>query len=100
MKAFAKTDVGKQRDTNEDFYYQCGLAYYKNEDYDNAIENFEQSIEIYDNDELINCIKNINDVEIQYKDKYDAFYNKFCGIGHGTASEEVINAIFEEVNNV
>ena len=56
--------------------------------------------EIYDNDELINCIKNINDVEIQYKDKYDAFYNKFCGIGHGTASEEVINAIFEEVNNV
>ena len=21
MKAFAKTDVGKQRDTNEDFYY-------------------------------------------------------------------------------
>ncbi len=55
--------------------------------------------EIYNEDELINCIKNINDVEKEYANNYNKFYEKFCGLGHGNASEEVINIIFGDDNN-
>lgn len=55
--------------------------------------------EIYDEDELIQCIKNITDVKKEYANKYDKFYKKFCGLGHGNASEEVINIIFGEGNH-
>ncbi|WP_295593154.1 CDP-glycerol glycerophosphotransferase family protein [uncultured Methanobrevibacter sp.] len=50
--------------------------------------------EIYNEDELIRCIRNITDVEKEYANQYNKFYKKFCGLGHGNASEEVINIIF------
>ena len=55
--------------------------------------------EIFTDEELVNCIKNIGDVEKQYEEQYNVFYDKFCSLGHGTASEDVINIVFEEVNN-
>lgn len=54
---------------------------------------------LFTNDDLINCIKNIDEIENQYKDKYDQFYNTFCNLGHGTATEEVIKTVFMEDNN-
>lgn len=56
--------------------------------------------EIYTNEELVNSIKNINTIKKGYKEKYEKFYEKFCGIGHGTASEEVIDIVFGEDINV
>lgn len=55
--------------------------------------------EIFTDEELVNCIKNIDDVEKQYEKQYEVFYDKFCGLGHGTAGEDVINVVFKEVND-
>ncbi|MEE0939180.1 CDP-glycerol glycerophosphotransferase family protein [Methanobrevibacter sp.] len=52
--------------------------------------------ELFTNDELIEAIKNIETVSEEYHDKYEEFYNKFCSLGHGTASDDVINTIFSE----
>ena len=51
------------------------------------------------NDELVDCIKNIDEIEKQYQSKYDIFYNKFCNLGHGTATEDVINIVFGDDDN-
>lgn len=53
--------------------------------------------EIETNEELIECLKNIESTKEEYKGKYDSFYNKFCNLGHGTASEDVIDIVFSEV---
>ena len=55
--------------------------------------------EIFDDDELVNCIKNIDDVEKQYAEKYEIFYDTYCKWGRGTATDDVINIVFGEVNN-
>lgn len=52
--------------------------------------------EIYTNEELVDCIKNISSIEKEYEEIYNQFYDKFCGLGHGTASEEVIDIVFGE----
>ncbi len=55
--------------------------------------------EITDNDELINCIKNIDEYNEKYSEKYELFYNKYCSLGHGTACSDVINIVFgDEIN--
>ena len=46
-------------------------------------------------EDLIDSIKNIGEISEDYKEKYDIFFNKYCSIGHGTASEEIINAVFK-----
>lgn len=53
--------------------------------------------EIKTNEELIECMNNISSMEKEYKVRYDEFYNKFCNLGHGTASEDVIDIVFSEV---
>ena len=47
-------------------------------------------------DELIDSIKNIDEITENYKEKYEIFYNKYCSIGHGSASEEIIKAVFDD----
>ena len=47
-------------------------------------------------DELIDSIKNIDEITENYKEKYEIFYNKYCSIGQGSASEEVIKAVFDD----
>ena len=55
--------------------------------------------EIFTDEELVNCIINIDEVERQYAKKYDAFYEMFCSLGHGTASKDVIDIIFGDDND-
>ena len=55
--------------------------------------------EIYTNDELIENIRNIESVEKEYENKYNKFYDEFCGYGHGTAAEDVVNIIFRGAKN-
>ncbi|HIU66506.1 MAG TPA: CDP-glycerol glycerophosphotransferase family protein, partial [Candidatus Caccomorpha excrementavium] len=45
-------------------------------------------------DEVIDAILNIDRITKQYKEKYDAFYEKFCSLEDGHASEKVVNAVF------
>ena len=53
--------------------------------------------EIYEMDELVANIKDIDNVQKKYSKKYDEFYDKFCKWGHGTASEDVVNIVFGDV---
>ena len=53
--------------------------------------------EIYEMDELVASIKDIDNVQKKYSQKYDEFYDKFCKWGHGTASEDVVNIVFGDV---
>ena len=53
--------------------------------------------EIYDSQELIDAIRNIDDVSEEYKGKYEAFYDKYCNLGHGNSSKDVIDIIFKDV---
>ena len=55
--------------------------------------------EIYTNDELVESIKNIEQVKRDYADKYESFYNTYCEWGHGSASEDVINIVFGGAKN-
>ena len=45
-------------------------------------------------DEVINAIKNIEDISEEYKEKYDDFYDKFCMIEDGNASKRIVDAIW------
>ena len=50
---------------------------------------------IKDNDYLIECLENIDDVKEEFKEKYDEFYEEFCSICKGHSSEEIIKKVFE-----
>lgn len=43
------------------------------------------------NEELIKSILSINKVQEDYNNKYEKFYKKYCNIGKGNSSEEIIN---------
>lgn len=45
------------------------------------------------NEDLIQAIEHINDVEETYKERYNTFYNRFCGIDDGHAAERVVEKL-------
>ncbi|MEC0304648.1 bifunctional glycosyltransferase/CDP-glycerol:glycerophosphate glycerophosphotransferase [Terribacillus saccharophilus] len=46
-------------------------------------------------DEIIHSIQNAEQMNIEFKDKYDAFYDKYCGWEDGKASERVVKKVFK-----
>ncbi len=46
------------------------------------------------NDELIHALHHIDQISKQYEDRYDTFYDKFCHVDDGGASERTIRAVF------
>ena len=48
------------------------------------------------NDAVVDAIENISGIEEEYKERYDAFYDRFCSWDDGRASEKVVDAVFEE----
>ena len=50
---------------------------------------------LYTTEEIIDTFKNIDEIEEKYKEKYDVFYEKYCGWEDGQASRKVANAVFE-----
>ncbi|MCM2675730.1 CDP-glycerol glycerophosphotransferase family protein [Alkalicoccobacillus plakortidis] len=44
---------------------------------------------IMNNDELINVLKNIDQVNIQYKDRLEKFHNLYCDLDDGQASKRI-----------
>ncbi len=49
---------------------------------------------LYTSDEVIDAIEHIDEIEEKYKDRYDAFYNRFCHIDDGNASKRVVERVF------
>lgn len=49
---------------------------------------------LYKDNELINAIKNIDNINRTYANKYSAFYNEFCTFENGTSAQTIINRFF------
>lgn len=46
------------------------------------------------NDEVVDAIKNIDEIKEKYKDKYEEFYNRFCCVDDGHAAQRVVEKVF------
>lgn len=51
---------------------------------------------VYHNDEIIDSIQNIEKVNREYAEKYQAFREKFCSLDDGEATERVVDKVFEK----
>ena len=48
---------------------------------------------VVDTEGVIECLKSIDDINKQYKNKKEKFYNKFCHIDDGNKAKEILDAI-------
>jgi len=49
---------------------------------------------LYTNEEVVDAIKNIDEISAEYKEKYDEFYERFCSLEDGHAAEKVAKKVF------
>ncbi|HWT27466.1 MAG TPA: CDP-glycerol glycerophosphotransferase family protein, partial [Mobilitalea sp.] len=49
---------------------------------------------LFTNEEVIDSIRNIDIISEQYKEKYEDFYERFCSLEDGHASENVAKKVF------
>ena len=49
---------------------------------------------LYTTDEVVDAIKNIDSVNMQYHDRYEEFYERFCSIDDGNASKRIVEKIW------
>lgn len=54
---------------------------------------------LFTSDEVLEAIKNIDKIEREYSDRYRVFYDKFCSLDDGHASEHVAETVFNPKNN-
>ena len=47
------------------------------------------------NNEVVDAIKNIDDIQEKYKDRYEEFYNRFCCVDDGNAAKRVVEKVFK-----
>lgn len=50
---------------------------------------------VFTSEEVIASIKNIDGIKEKYSERYEQFYEKFCGLEEGNASEKVARAVFQ-----
>lgn len=50
---------------------------------------------VFNTDEIIQCIENIDEIKNNYKNKYNQFKQKYCPLDDGYASQRVVEEIFE-----
>ena len=48
---------------------------------------------LYNMNDLVNGIKNLDEIERKFKNSYDKFYKEYCNLGHGNASKKVIEVL-------
>ncbi len=53
---------------------------------------------LFDSDEVISAIENIDNISLQYKPKFDKFLDKYCAWENGSATKQVVEAVFEGKN--
>ncbi len=51
---------------------------------------------LYTNDDVVEAIKNIDQITEEYKDKYEVFYERFCTYDDGNASKRLVERVFGE----
>lgn len=50
---------------------------------------------VYTTEEVIDAIQNMDQITEQYKERYDAFYERFCGVDDGNASKRTVERVFD-----
>lgn len=50
---------------------------------------------LYTNDEVVEAIKNIEQFSADYNDRYEEFFERFCSLEEGHASEKVAKRVFD-----
>lgn len=50
---------------------------------------------LYTTDEVIRAIESIEEVSAEYQQRYDRFYERFCSLDDGRASERAVKALLE-----
>ena len=53
---------------------------------------------LYTTEEVIDAIKNIDDISLKYKDRYEEFYRKYCSLEDGRAAERCVKTILGTEN--
>ena len=51
---------------------------------------------LFDSEQVIDSIKHVDSIKRNYKEKYDKFYNTFCKLEDGKATERVVKTVFSE----
>ncbi len=74
---------------------------YDLEKYRSVLRGFYMNVEeelpgpmLFDTDEVIGAVKNLEEIQKTYADKYDRFCKKYCAWEDGHATEKVVNAVF------
>lgn len=49
---------------------------------------------LYTSEEVVDAIKNIDDINVQYKERYEEFYDRFCHLDDGNASKKIVEKVF------
>jgi CDP-glycerol glycerophosphotransferase len=75
---------------------------YDLEKYENVLRGFYIDINtevpgplLKNNDEVVEAISNIDSIEKEYKERYDEFYDRFCSIEDGNASQRIYNRLWK-----
>ena len=75
---------------------------YDLEKYENVLRGFYIDINtevpgplLKNNDEVVEAISNIDSIEKEYKERYDEFYDRFCNIEDGNASQRIYNRLWK-----
>jgi CDP-glycerol glycerophosphotransferase len=79
---FFTYDLEKYRDVLRGFYFD--------------IEKEVPGPLLFNTEEVVDAIKNIDKIIIQYQQKYSEFYQRFCSWEDGHASEKVVKSVFEQ----
>ena len=78
---FFTYDIDKYRDTLRGFYF-------------NFAEEAPGPL-LKTSDEVIDAIENIEEVEKQYQENFDHFYNMFCHLDDGNAAKKIVQKVFQ-----
>jgi CDP-glycerol glycerophosphotransferase len=46
--------------------------------------------------ELLDAITNVDEIEVEYEEKYNQFYDKYCSLEDGSSSSKVVDVVFGE----
>ncbi|WP_413378325.1 CDP-glycerol glycerophosphotransferase family protein [Alkalihalobacillus sp. 1P02AB] len=79
---FFTYDIEKYRDNLRGFYFD--------------FEEIAPGPFLKESHELISAFENLDSYEEEYQEKFESFYDKFCSLENGTASEQIIDRVFKD----
>lgn len=76
---------------------------YDLEKYENVLRGFYIDIHkevpgplVFNTEEVIDKIKNLDQLKEEYEERYETFYNRFCSVDNGTASKQIVEKVWKK----